>query len=598
MGKISIRTLAGMAAGALLLAAPASAAAAKRDPEKVPGRYIVVYKGSVDRPSTETSEREDKQGFKASKRYGRAIKGFAAPLSPGQVKKLQSDPEVAFVAPDRRAHATGALVSGDSSPLGVRRFGAATATTARDASGVNVAVIDTGIDLDHPDLNAASGVNCTGSGPADDDNGHGTHVAGTIGARNNGAGVVGVAPDTKLFAAKVLDSTGGGTWSQIICGIDWVTSTRTDSDASNDIAVANMSLGGPGQRVASCATTTDPMHKAICNSTAAGVTYVVAAGNDGWDFDYAQVPDVPAAYPQVLTVSAVSDGDGQPGGTGTAPTCTTGERDDRFATFSSFAATSAGAAHTVAAPGVCVNSTWPGGGYSAISGTSMASPHVAGSVALCINSAGTSGPCAGQAPADVVQRIRTDARNRTEGDSRYGFSGDPLRPASGRYYGYLAWGGTGWTRRPVKGYSPVTYTRVAGNVYNGLGASSRLNADDGSRVELSAVYSGGTYAAEIQPYTTITSAERTALRRLWVDYDGNVSAGSLSLRIYNFRRGVWETVDGPRTVPTTDRAFTWSNVAAPKDYVSSTGEIKVSVRATRSGGFLSRTDLVRFRLEL
>src|SRR3712207_2258055 len=160
-----------------------------------------------------------------------------------------------------------------------------------------------------------------------------------------------------------------------------------------------MSLGGVGQRLAPCATTTDPVHKAICTSTAAGVTYVVAAGNDGWDFDYAPAPDFPAAYPEVLTVSAMSDSDGQPGATGGAPTCTTGEGDDRYARFSNFAGTSAGAAHTVAGPGVCIRSTWPGGGYATISGTSMAAPHLAGTVALWLGEGGQSGPCPRAAPA-------------------------------------------------------------------------------------------------------------------------------------------------------------------------------------------------------
>jgi subtilisin len=333
---------------------------------------------------------------------------------------------------------------------------AATATETRQASSANVAVIDTGIDLAHPDLNAADGRNCVGTGPAQDDEGHGTHVAGTIGARNDGAGVVGVAPGTRLFSVKVLDAQGGGTWSQIICGIDWVTATRTDADPSNDIAVANMSLGGPGQPIAPCSTTTDPLHRAICASTAAGVTFVVAAGNDGWDFDYASAPDTPAAYPEVLTVTAMGDSDGRSGGTGGAPGCTYGEADDRYASFSNFAATAAGRAHTIAGPGVCVTSTMPGGGYGTMSGTSMAAPHLAGAAALCIGEGGAAGPCAGLAPAQIVSKLRADAERYTGAVSSFGFSGDPLRPAGSAYFGYLHWAGVDGAAPTVTSFTPAS----------------------------------------------------------------------------------------------------------------------------------------------
>ena len=426
--------------------APPGAAGAPRvrEPEQVPDRYIVVYESTVGDTRGKTDKLERARGFKANQRYGRAVKGFSAALSPGQVEALRADPEVAFVSPDRPVHTTGLVpvALDDSPPSGVRRIEAGTAESAREASTANVAVIDTGIDLDHPDLNAVDGVNCVGSGPADDDNGHGTHVAGTIAARNDGAGVTGVAPETRVYAAKVLDGAGSGTFSQIICAIDWVTATRSDGDPGNDIAVANMSLGGQGSPVGTCASTTDALHRAICASTAAGVTYVVAAGNSGWDFDYASAPDVPAAYPEVLTVSAVADSDGLSGGSGGALACDSRQSDDTYASFSNYAATSAGAAHLVAAPGSCIESTWPDGTYATISGTSMASPHVAGVAALCFGEAGAPGPCTGSSPAQVRQRIFDEAKARTTTTSGYGFTGDPLRPVSGRSYGYLSWAGT------------------------------------------------------------------------------------------------------------------------------------------------------------
>jgi subtilisin len=451
------RLLVAALAGLMLTVVPA-AAAKPRAPERVEGRYIVVFERSVDRPIVETEQLERSEGFESRLRYKRAVKGFAARLTPGQVRDLRADPQVAFVAPDRRVHALGSvpLAAGDSAPAGVRRMQAATATTTREASTANVAVVDTGIDLSHPDLNATSGKNCVADGPAQDDEGHGTHVAGTIGARNNGAGVVGVAPGTRLFAVKVLDAQGSGTWSQIICGIDWVTATRTDADPSNDIAVANLSLGGPGQPIAPCGTTTDPLHRAICASTAAGVTFVVAAGNDGWDFDYPSVPDTPAAYPEVLTVTAMGDSDGRSGGSGGAPTCRTGEVDDRYASFSNYASTAAGRAHTIAGPGVCVTSTMPGGGYGTMSGTSMATPHLAGAAALCLGEGGAAGPCAGLTPAQIVAKLRADAERYTNAISGFGFTGDPLRPLSGAYFGYLHWAGLDGAAPAVSSIAPAS----------------------------------------------------------------------------------------------------------------------------------------------
>ena len=420
---------------------PAAAGAPRmRQPQQLPDRYIVVYRSSVGDPRDKTDRLERARGFRAAKRYERALEGFAATLSPAQVEALRDDPDVDFVSPDRPVRTQGIvpLALDDAPPPGVRRIEAGTDDTAREASTANVAVIDTGIDLDHPDLEAVDGVNCVGSGPADDDNGHGTHVAGTVAARNNGSGVTGVAPGTRVHAAKVLDAAGNGSFSHIICAVDWATATHTDADPGNDIAVVNMSLGGQGSPVGSCATTTDPLHRAICSSTAAGVTYVVAAGNNGWDFDHPSAPDVPAAYPEVLTVAAVADSDGGPGGLGGAPACDSGQSDDTYATFSNYAATAAGANHLVAAPGSCVLSTWLEGTYAIVSGTSMAAPHVAGVVALCLGEAGAVGPCSGLTPAEIRQRVADDAAARSAVASGYGFIGDPLRPVSGRSYGYLS----------------------------------------------------------------------------------------------------------------------------------------------------------------
>jgi subtilisin family serine protease len=422
------------------LALPAESMAERGSDSVIPGRYIVVFKDSVVGATSATKRLERANGFAAKHRYRAALKGFSAKLARGQVARLRADDDVALVAPDRRVQASGwqPIAPGEPTPPpGVRRILAGSTTQVREHSGTNVAVLDTGIKLSHTDLNAADGTNCVSPGsPADDAHGHGTHVAGSIGAKNNGSGVVGVAPNTKTYAVKVLGDNGSGSFASVICGIDWVTANR----AALNIGVANMSLGGTGGPVEgkTCATTTDPMRRAICASTSGGTNYVVAAGNDGWDFDYQSSPNVPAAYPEALTVTSVADSDGQKGAAGGNTPCSWQVADDTPAPFSNYAATAAGEAHTIAAPGVCVNSTWSDGGYRSISGTSMASPHMAGVVALCINEAGANGPCASKTAPQVISHMRDDAQTYNANDPSYGFTGDPLNdPSEGVYYGLL-----------------------------------------------------------------------------------------------------------------------------------------------------------------
>jgi subtilisin family serine protease len=439
-------------------------------------RYIVVYEDSVRAPGAATQRRERAQGFRADHRFGEVVKGFAARLSGGQVTRLREDRAVAAVVPDRPVRASAAVHAGETVPTGVRRIGAATDTSVREASGARVAVLDTGIDLDHPDLNVTDGVNCTGDPrgrPAEDTDGHGTHIAGIIGARNNGSGVVGVAPGTEVVAVKVLGRARGGWTSDLICGINWVTATRTDDDPGNDIAVANLSLGVQARPIGTCPAAGRPLHAAICRSTAAGVTHVAAAGNDARPFDSARRPTVPAAYPEVLTVTAMSDTDGEPGRRG--PGGCSGE--DVRAPFSNFAATAAGRAHTIAAPGSCIRSTRAGGGIARRGGTSMAAPHVAGLVALCHDEGGAAGLCAGRPPAETVERFAGLARARAFEDGAFGFAGDPRqgdRRSMEIFTGHLVWGGADF-RAPAP--TPAT---PQGNGSDAQPAGSSQGAGSGS----------------------------------------------------------------------------------------------------------------------
>jgi subtilisin family serine protease len=372
---------------AALAAAPATASAGSgSSAADVRSTYLVTLDRGVE-PGAAASAAGRDVGADVTHVYRHALRGYAARLTPAAAARLARAPGVADVVPDRPVS-----IAAQTVPTGVDRIDAEQSPTAAidgvdGRVDVDVAVIDTGIDLDHPDLNVytAGARNCSSGRSADDGNGHGTHVAGTVGAVDNGAGVVGVAPGARLWPVRVLSNTGSGSWSSVICGVDFVTA---NADA---IEVANMSLGGGGADDGNCGFSNgDLLHRAVCASVAAGVTYVVAAGNSAANSATA----VPASYDEVITVSALADFDGAPGAAG-SPTCRSDE-DDTFANFSNH-----GADVDVIAPGVCILSTYRGGGYSTLSGTSMASPHVAGAAALYL----VRNPSA--SPTDVRTALRS-----------------------------------------------------------------------------------------------------------------------------------------------------------------------------------------------
>ena len=363
-----IRLLAPVALLCAVLLPAGAVGAAPKDGDVIPGAYIVTVADGVS-PDAVASDHGRRLGASVAHVYRHAARGYAARMSAAAAARAAADPRVQAVVPDRVVQiaapkggaGTTAAQPAEAVPTGVTRV------KGGGGAGVAVAVIDTGIDLKHPDLNVArtTGVNCSSGSSFADGNGHGTHVAGTIGAIDNTIGVVGVAPGTLVHPVRVLNNAGSGSWSSVVCGIDWVTARV------GTIKVANMSLGGTGG-LGSC--NDNGLREAICNSVAAGVTYVVAAGNES---DNAGA-HVPAAYPEVITVSALADSDGTAGGGAWTATCRSDE-EDTLADFSNF-----GAAVDLIAPGVCIRSTWKGSTYSTISGTSMASPHVAGGAARYI----------------------------------------------------------------------------------------------------------------------------------------------------------------------------------------------------------------------
>ena len=342
----------------LIIIQPAMINAAQPNPNanKIQGQYIIVLSDDSNLQS-EVGKAKTK-GAEVLHTYEHAIKGFAVKVQNDRVIEniKKNNPSILYIEPDYEVQTFVQTI-----PTGINRIDADRSSTASgdglNSVNVDIAIIDTGIHLTHPDLQVFKHVNFVNTKKTgNDDNGHGTHVAGTAAAKDDSNGVVGVAPGARLWAVKVLDRNGSGFLSNVIKGIDYVT------DNALQIEVANMSLG--------CECSSSALNTAITNSVAAGVTYVVAAGNSAKD---AQTFS-PANHDDVIAVSAIVDTNGKCGGLG--PTTSYGA-DDTFATFSNF-----GSKVDMAAPGVKIYSTYKSGTYATLSGTSMASPHVAGSAAL------------------------------------------------------------------------------------------------------------------------------------------------------------------------------------------------------------------------
>ncbi len=344
---------------ALSLASSAPAFAQGRSGDAIPDQYIVVLTDEALPPGLSRAQAESRAAAFAQGRgvgsesigrvYHRALRGFSARLNAQQRDRLSADPDVAYIEQDRlmvlgrpRPGGDAPAPTGQQVPWGITRVGGPV-----DGTGKTAWVIDTGVDLDHPDLNvdASRSVSFISKGrdarDANDLNGHGTHCAGTIAALDNDIGVVGVAAGATIVAVKVLDQRGSGSYSDVIAGVDYVAANAAAGDA------VNISLGGP---------TSQALDDAVRNAAAAGILLAVAAGNEAKDANTASPARV--EVDNVWTVSAC-------------------DSSDAFASFSNYSGPTA-APVEVCAPGVNILSTWVDGGYNDISGTSMATPHVAG----------------------------------------------------------------------------------------------------------------------------------------------------------------------------------------------------------------------------
>ncbi len=345
--------VASLAAITMVLGFASLAAAAKGGPVR---KIVIFDKSFVNENAQKGLLRAfgaEEEGLKLG-----IINGMAVRLPEKAIEALSKNEKVILVEDDIKVQATkkpywagggngaGTPEPAQVLPWGVDRIDAEWAWPLKGI-GVKVAVIDTGIDKKHPDLAVEEGINfisyslVKGPNPAkwNDDNGHGTHVAGTIAALDNSKGVVGVAPDVSLYAVKVLDRNGTGFVSDVIAGIEWA--------VNNGMHLANMSLSSNVGNTS--------LYYACNAARDAGLIIVAAAGNDGFAVDY------PAAYSSVIAVAAVDSNDNVPH-------------------FSS-----RGIQIDVAAPGVSIFSTDAGGGYATLYGTSMAAPHVTGALALLIS---------------------------------------------------------------------------------------------------------------------------------------------------------------------------------------------------------------------
>ena len=344
------------AVAALPMMAIAQPAQAQRAGDKIAGRYICVFnKNIVSRSNVpgEAKRAVQAQGGGLTHVYTAALRGFAANMSDAAVARLKAtNPSVEYceqeqvfttIQTSQRIGALGKPGSGvqppQETPWGIARVGGGVAGTYGTAW-----VIDTGIDFTHPDLNvdtARSRSFLGGSSTPADQNGHGTHVAGTIAAYDNTIGVIGVAPGARVVAVRVLDRRGSGSTSGVIAGIDYVAQAGQVGD------VANMSLGGGVSQA---------LDQAVV-AASSKVKFALAAGNES---DNANNHSPARANGQnIYTVSAFSAG-------------------DRWASFSNYGTPPV----DFAEPGVSIKSTWLGGGYNTISGTSMATPHLAGLLLL------------------------------------------------------------------------------------------------------------------------------------------------------------------------------------------------------------------------
>jgi subtilisin family serine protease len=477
----AIAAVTALAAAAPAAAAPAQGAIVNAGGEgAIAGDYIVTLKSSAPRGIAATAQTLASRHRASIKRtYASALTGFNATMSEADAKQLAADPAVFSVEQNHKKYATGTQTNPPS--WGLDRLDQrnlplnSSYTYPNTASNVTAYVIDTGILTTHSTFGgrATSGWDAVDNDSnATDCNGHGTHVAGTVGGTQYG-----VAKGVKLVGVRVLDCAGSGDDAGVIAGIDWVTANKSGP------SVANMSLGGSASAA---------LDAAVRKSIAAGITYAIAAGNDGAN----ACGDSPARVTEAITVGATS-------------------RTDARASWSNY-----GSCLDIFAPGVSITSSWIGGSSATqtIDGTSMASPHVAGAAALYVSANPTATPqqvrdgLVNAATSGLVTGPGTGSPNKL-----LNVGGGTTEPPTGKYFENA-------TAVSIPDYpgsavtSAITVTGVSGNAPSVLkvGVDIKHTYSGDLKVDLIApdgsVYNlvnrtGGSAANIIQTFTVNASSE-------------------------------------------------------------------------------------------
>lgn len=510
--RVARRALAAGAGAALLLGAAATAGAVPAPPSggegrivgadrpgAVEGSYIVTFKDSVARADVPASAKALAKRHAGSLRhtYTTALRGFAVNMTEQRARELAADPSVARVEADGVAYAVDTQTNPPS--WGLDRVDQRDLpldraySYATSASDVNAYVLDTGVRLSHRDFGgrAVSGYDfIDNDSNASDCNGHGTHVAGTVGGNSYG-----VAKGVKLISVRVLNcqGTSGSTWAPVLAGIDWVTENGAKP------AVANMSIGG-GR--------TQSVNDAVAASIASGITWVVAAGNNNADAcQYS-----PASTPSAITVGA------------------TNSRDARATGWSNGQGSNYGSCLDIFAPGDSIVSTSNAGDTASRSesGTSMASPHVAGAAALLLSANPT------WTPAQVREKLLADATANKVTDAR---TGSPNK---------LLHTGTGDTTPPPTGEkfentdsyqifdhatveSPITVTGIDGNAPADLSVTVDIRHTYRGDLKVELVAPDGSVYV-LKGYSSYDSADNVQATYT-VDASGETANGTWKLRV-------------------------------------------------------------------